>query len=115
METPQTPVVAAIVRDLLFSSKITGTAKAMGTSVRVVRDLSQLGNEVPKLLLIDLSVPGIIDSVKAWPGNQSARIVGFVSHVDTSTIAAAREAGIQVMARGGFVEALPQLLTDVNQ
>ena len=38
-------------------------------------------------------------------------VPGFVSHVDTATIAAAREAGIdQVLARGQFVQILPELL-----
>jgi hypothetical protein len=114
METPQPPTVAAIVRDLIFSSKITGTAKALGMSVRVIRDPAQLGDDAVKLLLIDLSLPGVIDAVAAWRQTHPTAVVGFVSHVDTATIAADREAGITVLARSGFVEALPQLLQDAK-
>jgi hypothetical protein len=39
--------------------------------------------------------------------------LGFVSHVDTATIQAARLAGVgSVLARSAFVEQLPQLLAD---
>jgi hypothetical protein len=39
------------------------------------------------------------------------QVIGFVSHVDTDTIAKARESGLdRVMARSGFVGALPALL-----
>jgi hypothetical protein len=115
METPQPPIVVAIVRDLIFSSKITGTAKALSISVRVVRDPAQLGDESAKLLLVDLSLPGVIEAVSQWRQTHPTPAVGFVSHVDTATIAAARGAGITVLARSGFVEALPQLLQDANQ
>ena len=114
METPQPPTVVAIVRDLIFSSKISGTAKAIGASVRILRDPSQLGDDPAKLLLVDLSLPGVIDAVSQWRQTHPTPTVGFVSHVDTATIAAAREAGITVLARSGFVEALPQLLQQAN-
>jgi hypothetical protein len=115
METPQPPTVVAIVRDLIFSSKITGTAKALGTSVRVIRDAGQLGDGPFKLVLVDLSLPGVIDAVSQWRQSHPTPTVGFLSHVDTATITAAREAGLTVLARSGFVEALPQLLQDANQ
>jgi hypothetical protein len=115
MEPSEPPAVAAIVRDLIFSSRITATAKAVGTNVRVVRDAAQLGDIAPKLLLIDLSLPGVIDSTNEWRHAHAVQTVGFVSHVDAATIAAAREAGITVLARSGFVEALPQLLQDANR
>ena len=114
METSQPPTVVAIVRDLIFSSKITGTAKALGLSVRAIRDPAQLGDDAVKLLLIDLSLPGVIAAVAQWQQTHPTVAVGFASHVDTATIAAAREAGITVLARSGFVEALPQLLQDAK-
>ena len=114
METPPVPAVVAIVRDLIFSSKITATAKSLGISVRVIRNAQQLGDDPIKLLLIDLSLPGIVDAVRQRREKNEAPVVGFVSHVDTATIAAAREAGITVLARSGFVEALPGLLQDAN-
>jgi len=115
MEAPQAPAVVAIVRDLIFSSRITATAKAVGASVRVVRDPAQLGDGPAKLLLIDLSLPGVIESAAAWREEHCVPTVGFVSHVDSATIAAARQAGITVLARSGFVEALPKLLEEANR
>ena len=110
METPQQPQVFAIVRDLIFSSKISATAKSLGATVRVVRDPSQLGDEPAKLLLVDLSLPGIIDAVSQWTAAHPTPTVGFAAHVDTALIAAARAAGMTVLVRSGFVEALPKLL-----
>jgi hypothetical protein len=115
MEAPQPSTVVAIVRDLIFSSKITGTAKALGVAVRMIRDPAQLGDEPARLLLVDLSLPGVIQAVLQWRQTHPVTAVGFVSHVDTPTIDSAREAGITVMARSGFVEALPKLLQDANQ
>jgi hypothetical protein len=114
METSQPPTVVAIVRDLIFSSKITGAAKAVGATVRVIRDPALLGADPVKLLIIDLSLPGIIESTSDWRQKHAIPTVGFVSHVDTAAIAAARQAGITVLARSGFVEALPQLLQNAN-
>jgi hypothetical protein len=115
METPKPPTVVAIVGDLIFSSKITGTAKAVGARVCVIKNPALLGADPVKLLLVDLSLPGIIESIAEWRQNHPTPTVGFVSHVDTATIAQARQAGITVLARSGFVEALPQLLQDANQ
>ena len=53
-----------------------------------------------------------IRALKADPDLQSIRTLGYVSHVDGETIAAARSAGIdQVLARSAFTERLGELLT----
>src|SRR5437868_1615938 len=91
------PPVLALVRDLIFSTKITTTARAGGISVKVVRDPAKLAGETGSLLLVDLNLPGAIDAAAAWRGNGA--VVGFVSHVDAETASAARSAGIdRVMA-----------------
>lgn len=107
-----TPVLA-LVRDLLFSSKIMGAAKAAGVVVQVVRDPAKLGVEGGRLLLVDLNQEGAIDAAAGWGRATGGRTVGFVSHVDGEAIGAARSAGIgQVMARSAFVAALPELLSE---
>jgi DNA-binding NarL/FixJ family response regulator len=96
----------------MFSSKITGTARAMGTEAQVIRDPAQLTTQQGRILLLDLNLAGAIEAAAAWrAANPSTPVVGFVSHIDTPTIEKARAAGLEVMARSGFVQALPRLLT----
>ena len=116
METdPKLPVLA-LVRDLMFSSKIGATARALGVEVKVIRDPAQLAGQAGKLLLVDLNQPGAIEAASQWRDSAGGKVVGFVSHVDTDAIQRAREAKLdQVMARSGFVEALPELLADTKQ
>jgi len=103
--------VLALVRDLMFSSKILATGKALAVEVKVVRDPSQLSGQPGRILLVDLNLSGAIEAAAQWQTARGARVVGFVSHVDTEAIRKARDAGLdQVMARSGFVEALPSLI-----
>lgn len=109
---PESSPVLALVRDLMFSSRISATARAVGAEVRVLRDPAQLENSVGSLLLVDLNLPGALESAAAWKQSTKSTVIAFVSHVDTETIARAREFGLdRVMSRGGFVEALPSILT----
>ena len=113
MQEPTQPQVLALVRDLMFVSRITSTAKAVGTDLRVIRDPAALGNQPGRLLLVDLNLPGALEAAAAWRQATQSPVVGFASHVDAQTIAKARQAGLdRVMARSGFVEALPHILVD---
>src|SRR3954452_8453249 len=103
--------VIALVRDLLFASKITATAAAAGTSVTLVRDPAKLAGRPGVRLIVDLNLEGAIEAAQAWKGETGREAIGFVSHVDTATIDAARAAGIdRVLARSRFVELLPDLV-----
>ena len=103
--------VLVLVRDLIFSSRITATAKAVNVPVTVVRDPAQLAGKEGRRLIVDLNQAGAIDAAAAWKEAAGGDVVGFVSHVDADTIAAARAAGIEhVVARSRFVEDLPELL-----
>lgn len=105
------PPVLALVRDLMFVSRITATAREVNARVEVIRDPKALPQRAGSLLLADLNLAGAIEAAASWKQSHNAPVIGFVSHTDTPTIARAREAGIdRVMARGGFVEALPELL-----
>ena len=113
-------MILAILDDLLFTSKIRATAGHTGASVSFARSaqgaLDQMRATPPSLVILDLNNPridalAIIGAMKAEPTLASVRTVGYVSHVDTTTIAAAREAGVtDVMARSAFVNVLPDLL-----
>ncbi len=113
MEQAPSAQVVALVRDLMFSSKIIATGRAQNQPVLVVRDPAKLVDTPGQRLLVDLNLEGAIDAAIAWaqaePGRQT---IGFVSHVDADTIRRARNAGIdRVMARSQFTAQLPQLLT----
>jgi CheY-like chemotaxis protein len=102
--------------DLLFTSRITGTARALGLEVQAVRSPAQvqqlLSQHTVRCLLIDLHCPGltIADFLKTLPEPRPL-VVGYGSHVDTATLKAAREAGCDlVLPRSKFVEDLPTAL-----
>jgi hypothetical protein len=106
-------IVLALVRDLIFASKITAAALSAGIQARIIRDPAILQNFPGSLLLADLNQSGVIAASKQWKEQHRGRVVGFVSHVDAPTIEAARQAGLdQILARSGFVQQLPQLLAD---
>jgi hypothetical protein len=104
-------VVLALVRDLLFASKITSAASQVGVSVQVVRNPAMIDEQPGRLLLVDLSLEGAVAAAGRWQRAHQGEVVGFVSHTDAATIALARQAGIRrIVARGAFVEQLPDLL-----
>ncbi|MFN7982594.1 MAG: response regulator [Vicinamibacterales bacterium] len=113
-------MILAILDDLLFTSKIRSVAKHAGATVAIARSsqsaLEQMRSEAPTLVIFDLNNPrtdpiGTIAAMKADPALSSIPTVGFVSHVDADTIAAARSAGMtDVLARSAFVTRLPEIL-----
>jgi hypothetical protein len=109
-DAPPAPIIA-LVRDLIFASKISATAKAARIEMVLVRDPARLAGTQGRRLIVDLNLPGAIDAAAAWMDAAGGEVVGFVSHVDTETISRARAAGIaNVLARSRFVERLPSLL-----
>jgi hypothetical protein len=108
--TPPLPTLC-LVRDLLFASKITVAAGHAGVTAVVVRDPSKLVDRDGSQLLVDLNQDGALAAAIAWRQRTGKPVVGFVSHVDTATIATARDAGIdRVLARSAFTAQLPQIL-----
>ena|ERR1035437_4291711 len=110
-------VVIAVVTDLIFSTKITGTAKALGKSVSVARNLGRLSEllaaEGAARVIVDLNATGVdvMEAVRVAKG-KGAHVVAYLSHVQVELAAEARAAGAdEVMARSGFVERLPELLS----
>ena len=101
----------ALVRDLLFASKITSAAAAAGVECRIIRQADRLSDQPGQVLLVDLNLPDAISAAARWGETTGGRVIGFVSHVDEATIAAARAAGLnEVLSRGQFAQRLPELL-----
>ena len=112
----------AIVSDMIFATRISGTAKKVGADCRIVKDPSALQEALesqnPATVLVDMNCDGIspeeaIRTVKSHCPN--ARVVAFFSHVQTELEEQARAAGADdVWPRSAFVQRLPQLLEDVR-
>ena len=114
-------MVLCVVDDLLFSVKISTAAKALGVDIYFERAadsvLPRIREKRPDLVIFDLNSSKLrpldaIAEIKTDPALKEVRTLGFVSHVQTATIDAARQAGVdQVLARSAFVERLGEILT----
>jgi len=116
-----TRMVLCLVDDLIFSIKISTAARALAAPVFFERMpemiLPRIRETRPSLVILDLNSAKlrpleVIAQMKADPGLRDIRTLGYVSHVQTDVISAARNAGIdEVLARSAFSERLGQILT----
>jgi CheY-like chemotaxis protein len=101
--------------DLLFRSRITGTAEALGLTVHTVRTADELLRQAeehpPACVLLDLHNPGLVVAdvvARLKQQDPPPRIIAYGSHVEAATLRQAREAGCdRVLPRSQFVEELP--------
>jgi DNA-binding NarL/FixJ family response regulator len=113
-------MVIAAVDDLLFSSKIRAVARQVGVEVVFARSrdavIEQVRSSRPALVILDLDAERlapleVLAQLEADADLAGARTIGFVSHVHTGLMAAARAAGAdQVLPRSAFVASLPDIL-----
>jgi CheY-like chemotaxis protein len=113
-------VVLAIVDDLLFVSKIKAAAGALGVALTVTRSMDaaieQMRQTAPSLVILDLNSTrtdplGTVAAMKRDPALSAIPTLGFVSHVMTDVINAARNVGVdEVLARSAFTERLAEIL-----
>ena len=114
-------MIVCVVDDLLFSVKISTTAKAVGADVYFERTpgmaVARIKEKQPSLAIFDLNSTRfdplrVIAQLKSDPETRGIKTLGFVSHVHADTIAAAREAGIdEVLARSAFAGRLGEILS----
>ncbi len=115
MPDPVAVITLVLCRDLLFASKITGTAGASGMPIKLLRDPAKLAGESGGRLIVDLNQDGALDAALAWKRQSGGTVIGFVSHVDADTIRQARAGGIdRVLARSEFVRLLPELFVKTD-
>lgn len=104
--------------DLIFTSRITGTATALGMTLRGVKTVAELRRffvqATPRCVIVDLHAPGLnIEELATEIAALTPRptLVGYGSHVDTATLKRARDAGFDVVwPRSKFVEELASAL-----
>ena len=111
-------MVLLVTRDLAVVSQVDGAAARVGSTVRAVASESDAAarsaSDEAELVIIDLSVPSLnvkslVEQVKA--ATNGPRVVAFGSHVHVEKLAAAREAGCDVvMSRGQFFGQLDAVL-----
>jgi hypothetical protein len=106
-------------RDLIFTSKVKGTAAELGYPMMVAGADSQARSMIeayrPRVVLVDLNAgelvaPAALIAYQAIAGT-NAWFVAFGSHVNVDTLAAARAAGCHdVLPRSRFAAELPELM-----
>jgi len=113
-------MILAVLDDLMFTSKIKTTATPLGLAVVFARSseaaLAEMRKARPALVIFDLNNPrtdplGTVRAMKSDAALASIPTLGFVSHVQTDLIDAARQAGVgEVLARSAFAGGLAEIL-----
>jgi len=108
----------ALIRDILFRSRIDAAAQALGNEVGYATDLEQAlrrcGEIRPATVLVDLSdaafrLPEACEKIRA--AAPQARVIGFASYVDLKALSSARSAGFDLtLSRSEFTARLAELL-----
>ena len=105
-------------KDLLFISRLTGVAQKQENSLAVVDSLDEALDKISagdcQRLIIDLTTPALsIDEFVAQCrlANESLEIIAYGPHVHGQKLAAARDAGCDVvLTRGQFNERMDEIL-----
>ena len=113
-------MILAILDDLMFTSKIKTAANQVGATVTFARSADaarrQMEASTPALVIFDLNNTRIdpLDIVRWMKSSPSLAVVptvGYVSHVQTELIEAARAAGVtDVLARSAFSQQVGEIL-----
>ena len=116
---PEGPAGLLLSRDLIFTSKVTGTAGAMGHRMMVAGSVAlasaMLARWTPVVVFLDLGAGDLVSSASiqdyrriAPPGTP---FLAFGSHVDVQALADAKAAGCDpVLPRSRFTTELPALI-----
>src|SRR5262249_28809952 len=120
-DMPDQPFTLLLCDDLIFTSRITGTARALNVDMKSARTAEELKtlaqHQAPQGVILDLANPSLVvaDFVTWLRENCPSMpfVVGYGAHVDTATLKKARAAGCDVvLPRSKFVEDLPVKLTE---
>jgi CheY-like chemotaxis protein len=116
-----TPAGLVLSDDLIFTSRITGTARDLGFSVLPARSSEELlqiaRRQTPDCVLLDLANPGLVVADLLGQLRTGCApmpfVVAYGSHMNAPVLKEARAAGCDVvMPRSQFVEELPTALKE---
>lgn len=120
--TPNAETVGLLLsRDLIFTSKVTGTARELGRRVLVAGNTAlaadMIGQWRPKVVFVDLAAGELVSvpALTAYRAQAGAgtTFIAFGSHVDTDALAGAKAAGCNlVMPRSRFTTELAGLIQE---
>jgi DNA-binding NarL/FixJ family response regulator len=109
----------ALISDLMMQSQVSGAAARTAVSLEIVASvealLSKAQQAAPRLVILDLSHPGI-DPAQLVPQlkeiiPQDATLLAFGPHVHKNLLSAAAEAGCDpVISRGQFHGQMDEIL-----
>lgn len=98
--------------DLQARVRVQHAAEAEGLALEVISPASGGALPAADVIVLDLDE---VEYLSAWLGTRdvgTARLVGFFSHVQRESGAAAEAAGVEVYPRGRFWRQIGQLLSD---
>jgi hypothetical protein len=107
--------IVALVADLIFGSKITATAEALGIPVRIVRTAADVRDAAPAAgaVLLDLMTDAdeaLVRELKA----AHLPVIAFLPHVEVERATQIRAAGAdRVLPRSKFSAELPKILSEL--
>jgi hypothetical protein len=113
------PVGILLSRDLIFTSKVTGTARMLNRRVLVAGDVALASDMIaqwqPRVVFVDLSAGDLVQPAALLAFQKlaapSTPFVAFGAHVDTAALSAARALGCDpVLPRSRFSAELPELI-----
>ena len=108
----------ALIRDILFRSRLDAAAQALGCEVAYASDLEQALRRCaeisPATIVVDLSdavFPAGEVGARIRAAAPQVRLIGFASHVDLKALNSARGAGFDMtLSRNEFVSRIAELL-----
>ncbi len=114
-------MILVVVDDLMFRSKISTAAKAVGATIAAATTaeaaVARAKELRPALIILDLDSAKVqplevLKQLAADPELNAIPTLGFVSHVNADRIREARVLGIgEVLARSAFAASLPAILS----
>lgn len=112
------PCAVAVIRDLMFATRVNGAGKDLGVPVQIVSTSEGVAEKLDAgpvgVVLVDMNLPpdDVRGAIEVAARHASRpKVVAFYSHVDTALRDAALGAGAtEAMPRSRFVVELPRLL-----
>ena len=98
-------------QDLMFSSQVSGAAKAAGLDAKTIGNASQISSDRPHVIVVDLTLAGL--DIAAVTSSADARVVAVGPHVHEGKLNAAAEAGCRVLSKGQASRELASVLGEL--